>query len=159
MHILQCWLILWKTQKRLQNVPLIPKVFAKNPKSRPATKLPVLIPPPDIILNYHLKLLIWVLKLLFSVRNYQDAAGAFQGHSWRFARGSTGFCSSNCHRILPSPHHKPFKNCLKTSREVIWNIWKVYLHCIPHLTQKNPVAGSGSSSQGFQNHILAPREV
>lgn len=84
-HILQCWLILWKTQTGSKMCPWNPKCLQRTLSPDLLQNFQFLLPQPIFFFffqKYHLKLLIWVLKLLFSVRNHQDAAGAFQGHSW-----------------------------------------------------------------------------
>lgn len=99
-HILQCWLILWKTQKRFQNVPLKPEVFAKNPKSRPAIKLPVPIPPANIFQKTSFETSYLSFKTPVLSEELPGCSRSFPRTQLGFARGSTGFCSSNCHRVF-----------------------------------------------------------
>lgn len=86
-HILQCWL--WKTQTRFQNVPLKPKVFAKNLKPRPATKTSSSYSPTKYFSKISFETSYLSLKAPVFSEEPPGCSRSFSRTQLGFARGST----------------------------------------------------------------------
>lgn len=100
-HILQCWLILWKTQGS-KMCPWNPKCLQRTLSPDLPQNFQFLLPQP--IFFFFSKISFETSYLSFKAPVLSEeppgCSRSFPRTQLGFARGSTGLCSSNCHRIF-----------------------------------------------------------